>query len=115
MSENKINLEDMPTEINILGRRYSVEYVDNPAEVDIFKRESLWGQIDYWTRSIRIYANDLNKEDIWESIIHEVLHGIGATLKIGWLQDNANHDDLGALAVALTDTLVRNGWLRIDE
>jgi len=106
---------NMPTEVNILGSRYSIEYVDNPAEVDIFKRESLWGQIDFWTRTIRIYARDFSSEDIWESIIHEVLHGIAESLNLYMLQDKDNHDQLGVLAVALTDTFIRNGWLKIDE
>lgn len=104
-----------PTNINILGVRYSVQYVTNPAEVDIYKRESLWGQIDYWTRTIRIYANGRQDADIWQTLLHEILHGIAGQLHLTVLEDKANHDDLDILALALADVLIRNGWLATVE
>ena len=110
-----MNIDGMPAAINILGSVYSVEYVDNPSEVDIFKREAVWGQIDYWTRTIRIFARDFAQSDIWKSIIHEVLHGIGQELKITMLQNQDNHDELDVLAVALVDTFIRNDWLTTGE
>lgn len=99
-----------PTSVNILGIKYSIEYVDKPSDVDIYKRESLWGQIDYWTRSIRIYDNGRSIEDVFETVLHEVLHGIAESLKLKSLQDGG-HDDLSLLALALTDVLYRNGWI----
>jgi len=53
-----------PNKVNILGIEYSITYLDKPSDVDIYKRESLWGQIDYWTRTIRIYDNGRPEEDI---------------------------------------------------
>ncbi len=100
----------LPDKVNILGIEYSIEYKDTPSEVDIFNRESLWGQIDYWTRSIRIYRNDLSSEDIWSSIIHEVLHGIVETFHLSSLKSNDNHEELDLLALALADVLFRNDW-----
>lgn len=101
------------TEINILGRKYKIEYVDKPSDVDIYKRESLWGQIDYWTRTIRIYANDRTKEDIFETLIHEILHGIETDLKLKCFKESKGHDELDILAVALSDTLARNGIIKL--
>lgn len=101
-----------PDKVNILGIEYSIEYVDKPSEVDIYKRESLWGQIDYWTRTIRVYEKDRAKEDIWETIIHEVLHAIDKHLKLGLFEDENAHDSLGVLALALADTFFRNGWMK---
>ncbi len=103
-----------PTEVNILGIRYTIEYVANPAEVDIFKRTSAWGQIDYWTRTIRVYDHGRPNEDIWQTILHEVIHGIAEQLHIKILTDDANHDQLDILALALTDVLFRNGWLQVE-
>ena len=96
-----------PTRINILGKTYSVEYVSNPVEVDIYKRESLWGQIDYWTRTIRIYDNGRQTEDLFETLIHEILHGIAEELKLN-LNKNENHNELSLLALGLSDTFFRN-------
>lgn len=100
-----------PNNLVILGTPYSIEYVDKPSEVDLYKRESLWGQIDYWTRTIRIYDNGNADEDVWHTILHEVLHGITNGLKLTELDKDANHDEMIVLALALVDVMVRNGWL----
>lgn len=111
MSQNQ---KYKPKQINILGKIYKVKYCKNPVDVDSEKRESLWGQIDFWERIIRIYDNGRQKADIFESIMHEVFHGIVSELKIKSLdpKDKEKHDDLDRLAVALTDTLFRNGILK---
>ena len=103
-----------PASINILGNTYSVTYVDNPAEVDWRKREALWGQIDYWTRGIRVYEKDRTSQDVLHTLIHEILHGIVSALHI----DDEKVDDettIDVLALALADVLTRNGWLKEGE
>ena len=99
-----------PEKVNILGVEYSITYVDKPSEVDIYHRESLWGQVDYWTRTIRIYDKDRPVEDIFHSIMHEILHAITEELKLD-MRKAEQHDDLDILAIALTDVLFRNGWI----
>lgn len=99
-----------PDSVIILGKRYKIEYTDKPSDVDIYQRESLWGQIDYWTRTIRIYDRECSAEDRWHSIIHEVLHGIISALNLDKIKDD--EDSIDILALALVDTLFRNGWLR---
>jgi hypothetical protein len=101
-----------PTKVNILGIDYNIIYVDKPSDVDIYKRESLWGQIDYWTRTIRIYDNDRALDDIWQTIWHEVIHGIIESLHIKSLENLKEcHDDIDLLALAISDILFRNGWM----
>lgn len=108
-----------PSRIVILGKEYKVSYVDSPSEVDLFKRQSLWGQIDYWTRTIRVYAADRIESDIFETLLHEIVHGVAQELNIACLKDEKNHDQLDVLAVGLADVLVRNGMVvlggSIDE
>ena len=104
-----------PTAVNILGTEYKIEYKDNPSKVDMYERKSLWGQIDYWTRTIRIYDNKTNIEDIWLTLIHEIMHGIGESLKIKMLTNKDNHGDIDILALALIDVLVRNKWIDINR
>jgi hypothetical protein len=100
-----------PESVNILGKRYSIEYVDRPSDVDVFRRESLWGQIDYWTRTIRIYDNGRTVEDVLETIMHEVIHGILGELRLkDW---NNNEDNVSLLGIGLADVLTRNGWLKL--
>ena len=102
-----------PDNVNIIGINYKITYVDNPVDVDIHRREALFGQIDYWTRTIRIYDPGTRPpEDIFETIIHEVLHGIGNALNLG-INSEDNHEVLDVLALALTDTLVRNKWVEL--
>jgi len=110
-------VKNKPDSLVILGTTYSIEYCDKPSEVDLGKRESLWGQVDYWTRTIRVYDNGRNIEDIWHSIFHEMLHIFGQQLKLdifdrGDDKDEGKHDELDICALALVDTLKRNGLLK---
>lgn len=106
-----------PDKIVVLGISYTVEYKDNPAEVDSQKRSSLWGQVDYWDRSIRVYAKDKDDEDVWGTIFHEVLHIIAEEFNISALRDctdKKTHEELDLLSLALTDVLFRNGWIKTE-
>jgi len=113
-------MNNKPKNLTILGKSYTIEYCDNPANVDINKRESLWGQVDYWTRTIRIYdIGRNNNEDIWHYLIHEILHVFGQELKLecfekGYANDQKKHEELDIIALALTDTLFRNNLIRIE-
>jgi len=100
-----------PEKVNILGIEYQIEYLDKPSEVDIHKRDSLWGQIDYWTRTIRIYDNGRPQEDVWQTLMHEVLHGISDALKLK-LNNEDMHDELDILSLAIMDVFFRNGWIK---
>ena len=112
-------MKSRPESLVILGTNYSIEYCDKPSEVDIFKRDSLWGQVDYWTRTIRIYDNGRNITDVWHSIIHEMLHVFGQQLKLnifdkGYSEDKDKHEELDIVAFALVDTLFRNDLIKIE-
>lgn len=103
-----------PSKVNILGVEYSITYVDNPSEVDIWKRSACWGQTDFWTRTIRVYDNGRPIEDIFQTVLHEVLHGISEALKLE-LRKEARHEELDLIALALTDVFFRNGWILLDQ
>src|SRR4030065_2572715 len=98
-----------PDKVNILGIDYSITYCDKPSDVDVHKYDALWGQTDFWTRSIRIYDNgNRPTEDIWQVIFHEVIHGIADALHIDELKGKDKEDTVDLLALALTDILFRN-------
>lgn len=99
-----------PSEVVVLGKVYTISYMDKPSDVDLFKRETMWGQIDYWTRSIRIYEGEFGDIDVWDTLIHEVLHAIGVELHLSLAKDE-KHEELGMIALALADVMIRNGWL----
>jgi hypothetical protein len=97
-----------PDSVNILGKHYEIKYCDNPADVDIYKRESLWGQIDFWTRTIRIYDSGRKDGDIADTVFHEVLHGIVTQLDI---EIENEETAVRLIGMALSDVFIRNGWL----
>lgn len=105
---------NLPDKIKIIDTVYAIEYVEKPSDVDIFRRESLWGQIDYWTRTIRVYRNVRCESDIWQTLWHEIIHAICEKLHIattdGKLNDNETVIDL--LATAINAVLLDNDWLR---
>lgn len=101
-----------PSTVYISGIPYKVSYVDKSSDVDVHHRASLFGQIDYWTTSIRILAAERPSAVIDAVLLHEILHGIAYHCGIKELQDEKNHDLLDTLATALADTLNRSGVLK---
>lgn len=102
-----------PTNVNILGKEYTIEYCDKPSDVDIYKQKSLWGQLDPWTRSIRIYSTNRTDDDIFHTILHEIIHAITIQLHIDTILDASDEDNIiDLLALGLADALLRNGWMK---
>lgn len=106
-----------PTSIVILGHKYEISYLENVADVDIYRREALFGQMDPWTRTIRIYVKDRKETDIIQTLIHEILHGIEDVLKLKCFKDDRGNEseELDLLASGLMDTLLRNHLLWFDS
>lgn len=107
----------LPTEIKIIDMVYKIEYVDRPSDVDIFRRDSLWGQCDFWTRTIRVYSRDRSEADVWQTLWHEIIHAICEKMHIatdsGVLNDNETAIDL--LATAINAILQDNPAARRGE
>jgi hypothetical protein len=74
------------------------------------------GRIEYKEQLIRVYDNNCAIEFVWNIILHEVLHGIGEATNLEILKaddgDNKKHNELDALARALTDFLFRNDLIK---
>jgi len=104
-----------PKGVNILGIGYTIEYCDKPSDVDLHRYTSLWGQIDYWTRSIRVYDNGRTAVDIWQTILHEIIHGIANDLHMAELEGKDHETTVDVLALALIDVFTRNGWLTVED
>lgn len=103
-----------PKEVNILGKQYQIKYVNRPIDVDPKGYQALWGQINFFDREIVVYDNG-KPEDVFETLIHEIIHGIEELLKIRVFEDEAGHEALSLLAVALADVLTRNQWVVLGE
>lgn len=104
----------LPNKVNIVGTDYTVQYCKSSSDVNVHKRESLWGEIDYWTTTIRVYKERCTVE-LWKTIFHEILHGLAQELNLTMLKNKDNHDELDVLASVLVDTLIRNGWFAVEE
>ncbi|MHB8961997.1 MAG: hypothetical protein ACYC5K_02470 [Saccharofermentanales bacterium] len=73
------------------------------------------GQIDYWTRTIRIYSNGNTKQDVLQILLHEILHGIVSELHIATIHDaNDEEEVIDLLALAIADVLERNDWIKME-
>lgn len=109
---------ERPNEINILGIKYKVEYCDKPSDVDIFKRESCWGQIDYWTRTIRIYEHEFPHRDVWQTVFYEIIHGIIQQMHLEDLiiKDDYPHKNMeklvDCLSLGIMNVLFENKWFK---
>lgn len=77
-----VDLSKLPQSVKIAGIPYKIKYCQTPSEVDIYKRESLWGQCDYWTKTFRVYAKDNPMQMIVTTLLHEIVHGYGYEMDI---------------------------------
>ena len=103
-----------PARVKIFDLEYTITYVDKPSDVDIDGRESMWGQCDYWTRSIRVLKTaDIQPADVWHSIWHEILHALTNHLKITVDAGLLTNDEgaINLLAVGINTIIRDNGWL----
>ena len=105
--------------IIILGKPYKIIYVDKPSDVDVQGVQSLLGQVDFWTKTIRIFDdNTKSEEDLFEVLIHEIIHALINDLHIYALIDkDGSHkeDSVDLLSTGLADTLIRNNLVNIEK
>ncbi|MCC6454189.1 MAG: hypothetical protein IT328_04550 [Caldilineaceae bacterium] len=104
----------LPESVKIADLVYKITYVDNASEVDIHRRQSLWGQIDYWTRTIRVYKAERDHADVMQTVWHEVVHGICDKFHIDVSEGDLGSQEkpLDLLATAINLVLQDNPGLR---
>ena len=109
----KYKISELPTTIDILGIQYTIGYHELPNEVDAEKRASLFGQTDSWDRTIRIYYKDRPLEDIFITLLHEILHTVDGELEMGLFPNMGNEEEksINVLALSLFNVFNINGWL----
>lgn len=106
-----------PNRIVVMGKTYAVTYVEYMERTDIDKRSALWGQVDYHTRTIRVFIGKDERArqpaDIWETLLHEIVHAILADNQLMQkaIKDGMEEAFVDNLGCALADTLARNGIL----
>lgn len=95
-----------PTVVNILGVPYRITYHINALDVDIDGDKALFGQICFRSRTIRILDNGRPAEDVFRTLLHEIIHGITDGLGVP-----LKEADLDRIATGMADVLVRNEWI----
>lgn len=100
--------------VKLFDVTYRITYVDKPSEVDLQGRQALWGQVDYWTRTIRVLAGERSATDQRQTLWHEILHALCDKLHLqvtaGALVDDEHAIDL--LATGVNTILLDNPWLQ---
>jgi len=106
----------LPKEIDILSTKYKIEYLDNTLDVDPDHREPMFGNIDFWSRTIRIYKKDLQTVDVFKTLIHEIIHAVIEAARISEISELEKYEDItDLLTVLLTDTFLRNKFIKLEE
>ena len=105
-----------PKTVNVMGINYSVTYCRDMVEADIGKSQAVWGQVEYQTRTIRIFVGKGERKvqpaDVHRNLVHEMIHAVveGNQLIADCLKEGSvNEPFTDQLATVLSDTLVRNG------
>jgi hypothetical protein len=103
------NAIKLPKKIDIFGIPYKVIYTKTRLEADADKRQQLDGQIDYINYTIRIYDAGQSKEDVFNTLIHEIIHGVLWHYGISEFFDESRNELITNLtASGICDTLIRN-------
>ena len=107
-------MNNLPDSVKVFDVTYSIEYVEKPSDVDIHGRTSCWGQVDYWTRTIRVYTGSGNAQEVWNTIWHETLHCIAEKLAIEEKGGKLCEDEpaINLLATGINSVLNDNKWMR---
>ena len=104
-----------PSKISVMGVNYDIEYVENMLDADIDRRRELLGQIDYNTRTIRLYTKNEKKPNgdgyTFHLLVHEMIHAISLNAGFNFLMGDEGEPIVDLLAIVLADTLVRNGMV----
>jgi hypothetical protein len=96
--------------MNIGGKVYSVVLCEAQIDVDPEQAKALGGIINNWKREIRVHCGG-TKEDTFEYLLHEIIHGVEAVLML----EDLDHKHVHLLSVGLADFLVRNKWVDIEK
>ena len=87
-------------------------YCDKPTDVDPLGRTSYWGTFDPWATTITVYRGDRKTFDVWETILHEIIHALTSLLHMDG--DVTDEDNVDLLAMGILDTFARNGWITVQ-
>lgn len=99
----------LPDHLVILGIPYRLVPCDDPVQADVYRRYPVFGQVDFASRTVRVYVGDRPAQDVLRTVLHESLHAIMEQLH---LPDPDDGDDrLDCLALALVNLLQQNPWL----
>lgn len=103
-----MNNSEFPKEIELFGIPYEIEYCESTIDVDLNKRESLLGNIDFRNKKIRIHAKDKCPEAVWYILWHELVHGIIDTLRIKVNSSESDEEDIvDLLALGINSIILR--------
>lgn len=97
---------NIPKKIIILGTEWDIKIENSSSDVDVDKRNALWGQTDHWHKIIRI--NKRKESAMQVTFFHELLH----TLFTKTSYEKHSENEVDQLAKSLFDTLDRNNLLK---
>ena len=99
----------LKSKTEIFGIPYRIVYVKN-SDVDTNRATSLWGQIDYAKREIRI-GKDMSKRDQSLTLFEELVHGVLSELQYSDL--NEEHKFITPFCNGLFTALERVGMIDV--
>jgi hypothetical protein len=109
-----------PTQVVVMGKTYKVAYTETMQDTDLNKKSVLWGQVDYQTRTIRVFVGKGDRKrqpaDVLETLLHEIIHAVLSDNKLiqSALKDGVEENFVDNLGCALADTLARNGLIKLQ-
>jgi hypothetical protein len=111
MSDGRTDAQ-LPKELVIMGIPYRLIPCRNPVEADVYHRFPVFGQIDFSSRTVRVYVGDRPPEDILRTILHEFIHALVEQMHLKLPSAEDEDDEVDCLALGLLNLLQQNIWLQ---
>lgn len=99
----------LPKKIKILSIEYNIEYVDDPRAADWGDGEKARGSVCWEENTIKVLKANRPIQDIWRTIIHEVLHIINWDMNVDCADDEKY---VSQVSTAFNCFLWENGILK---
>ena len=106
--------KNLPKKINVSGIEYNISYFNTASAVDPDNKKPLFGRVDFWERTIRLYYKEgRSSSDLFLTLLHEILHIIDTDSELHVFDSFGKDEEpkINAFALELMDCLKRNGWL----
>lgn len=105
----------LPKTLTLFSKVYDIKYIKNVENVDDAKEDLLFGKINFYDNTVRVYLPDIDRKIYctWHHIIHEIVHAIVENMGIKFGKGADEESIVNSFALGMTHFLLDNDLLKL--